>query len=81
MRSKEDIEYKKALKDAKGICCEIIGVPDFAFVSKVQLSMVVRHLVIEYSKDLDKKSEEINRLREELAKYKPIEQEEGGGQG
>lgn len=75
MRSKEDIEHEKALKDAKVICCEIVGVSDFAFVSKVQLSMVVRNLVIAFHK----KSEEINRLREELAKYKPIEQE--GGQG
>lgn len=47
-------DRKKIVEDAKRVCCEMVQQRDFGFISKIQLALCVRNLVLEYNKQSEK---------------------------
>lgn len=58
-----DQERRKILRDAQKIACELTEKRDFAFVTKVDLALIARNLVI----DFHRKQDEITAVRESLS--------------
>jgi len=64
---------KRMLKDAKRVCCEMVQIKEFGFITKEQLALCVRNLVFEYNKlkaenDLLKDGLKSIKPKEEVAK-------------
>lgn len=66
VQSQDEKKRLMLIQEAKEIACDITGKKDFAFISKVELAIIVRNLV----EDFHKKKDEIARLQGQLVEIK-----------
>jgi len=69
------------IQEAKDICCNIFEAQDFAFINKVQLALILRHLLLGFLRKEEMFDTAMARVEELETKYEPKEEPKEGGQG